>query len=99
MGEPAQKLLKDIAPVLREQWSRFPVKRAWLFGSRATGDHTAASDWDFLVEFREPPGFDDFMGLKLGLEEGLHGHVDLLSRTACSSRLLSAIQDNLVDVT
>ena len=95
----AQMSPGEIASVLKEEWSRFHVKRAWLFGSQATGKTTSGSDWDFLVEFFEPPGFDAFMGLKSGLEEKLKGHVDLLSRTACPSRFLDIIESDLVDVT
>jgi predicted nucleotidyltransferase len=95
----ANSLLGEIAPALKKQWSRFHVKRAWLFGSRANGSGTNGSDWDFLVEFSEPPGFDTFMGLKSELEERLNGHVDLLSRTACSPRFLKVIQSDLIDVT
>jgi predicted nucleotidyltransferase len=99
MESRAQILLGDIASVLKEEWSRFHVKRAWLFGSHAVGKTTSESDWDFLVEFSEPPGFDTFMGLKSGLEEKLNGHVDLLSRTACPSRFLELIKNDLIDVT
>lgn len=90
--------LETVFPVLRKQWSRFQVKRAWLFGSRAAGEANA-SDWDFLVEFSQPPSFDAFMGLKSGLEEGLNARVDLLSRTACQPRFLEAIGGDLIDVT
>jgi predicted nucleotidyltransferase len=99
MEARGKKLLGDLAPILRTEWSRFRVKRAWLFGSRAAKSITGRSDWDFLVEFREPPSFDAFMGLKLDLEKRLRGHVDLLSRTACSPRFLSAIESDLIDVT
>lgn len=95
----AQKLVGEFAPVLKNQWSRFQVKRAWLFGSRAAQQSTGRSDWDFLVEFHQPPSFDNFMGLKLSLEKELYGHVDLLSRTACSPRFLGAIEHDLIDVT
>ena len=91
--------LEAIFPVLRKLWSRFQVRRAWLFGSRVAGAGTATSDWDFLVEFSQPPSFDVFMGLKSGLEEGLNGPVDLLSRSACHPRFLKAIEDDLIDVT
>ena len=84
--------------MLRKEWSRFRVKRAWLFGSRALGSTDTTSDWDFLVEFSEPPGFDAFMGLKSGLEKRLNAQVDLLSRTACPSRFLELIESDLVDV-
>ena len=84
---------------LQPKLERFGVRRLWLFGSRARGDSRPASDWDFLVEFQQPPSFDDFMGLKLLLEDHVGCPVDLLSRQACSQRLLNAIRDQLVDVT
>ncbi len=99
MEASARNPLRELAPVVRREWARFGVKRAWLFGSRATDRGTPGSDWDFLVEFAEPPGFDAFMGLKLGLERGLDGHVDILSRSACAPRFLRAIERDLVDVT
>lgn len=99
MESRAQILLGEIAPFLRQEWERFHVKRAWLFGSRAAGGVTSGGDWDFLVEFAEPPGFDAFMGLRSGLEKRLNGHVDLLSRTACPRRFLELIERDLIDVT
>lgn len=98
MGSP-QTLLKAAVPDLSKEWSRFRVRRAWLFGSRAANLKTTESDWDFLVEFSDPPDFDSFMGLKASLEERLNGHVDLLSRNACNPRFLKAIEPDLVDVT
>lgn len=98
--EPSSQVLLEAAfPVLRKQWSRFQVRRAWLFGSRATKGMTTGSDWDFLVEFSQPPDFDAFMGLKAGLEENLKGRVDILSRSACTPRFLNAIEADLIDVT
>ena len=94
----AANLLQTV-PVLRKEWSRFHVRRAWLFGSRATEGATGTSDWDFLVEFRQPPGFDAFMGLRSALEDALSGRVDILSRSACTPRFLSAIEAELIDVT
>ncbi len=91
--------LEAAFPKLRKEWCRFEVKRAWLFGSRASDQGATANDWDFLVEFSRPPGFDTFMGLKSSLEQTLHGHVDLLSRSACNPRFLKAIENDLVDVT
>lgn len=84
---------------VREDWIRFRVTRAWLFGSRATKQTSEASDWDFLVEFAQPPTFDAFMGLKASLEERLEGKVDLLSRSACKQRFVRAIEAELIDVT
>ena len=91
--------LEQAFPVLRKQWSRFRVTRAWLFGSRAINPGATESDWDFLVEFSQPPDFDTFMGLKSHLEERLDGLVDVLSRAACTPRFLKAIEADLIDVT
>lgn len=99
MDSSAPSALDEVLPVLSPEWARFQVKRAWLFGSRATMRVSPGSDWDFLVEFSQPPTFDTFMGLKFSLEQRLKGQVDLLSRSACTSRFLSAIQSDLVDVT
>jgi predicted nucleotidyltransferase len=96
---PSHPALETAFPILRKQWSRFQVKQAWLFGSRAAGQGQATSDWDFLVQFSQPPSFDAFMGLKSALEEGLNARVDLLSRSACRPRFLKAIEDDLIDVT
>ncbi len=70
---------------------------AFWFSRRWAGQ--ATSDWDFLVQFSQPPSFDAFMGLKSALEEGLNARVDLLSRSACRPRFLKAIEDDLIDVT
>ena len=90
------QILADRLVHLRPELDRIGVKALYLFGSRARGDARDDSDWDFLVEFASPPGFDQFMNLKLLLEDQLSGQVDLLSRTACGQRLLRAIEPELV---
>ena len=80
---------------LRDEFPRFGVKHLWLFGSRARGDQRSDSDWDVLVEFTNTPSFDEFMGLKLFLEDHLGRPVDLLSLTACKPRFLAAIEPEL----
>lgn len=80
---------------IRNELSHFGVKHLWLFGSRARGDEHDDSDWDVLVEFAGTPSFDDFMGLKLFLEDRLGRPVDVLSRSACKPRFLAAIKNEL----
>ena len=94
-----QSELGHILGSLRAELSRLGARRLWLFGSRSRGRAGADSDWDFLVEFERAPSFADFMGLKLLLEDRLHGRVDLLSRQACKPRFLEAIRGELIDVT
>jgi predicted nucleotidyltransferase len=90
---PANRL-----PLRREDWERFGVVHAWLFGSRARGEGDHSSDWDFLVQFASPPDFNTFMGLKEHLEKVLGGRVDVVSRAACKARFLAAIEADLLDV-
>lgn len=94
-----QSSLKRALPPLGEEWQRFGVTRAWLFGSRSRGDASQASDWDFVVKFATPATLETFMGLKQSLEDKLNGNVDLISQSACKPRFLEAIKNELVDVT
>jgi len=83
---------------LKADLHRFGVGHLWLFGSRARGEVKPDSDWDVLVDFTRTPNFDDYMNLKLFLEEKLGTQVDVLSRNACKPRFLHAIQADLKDV-
>jgi hypothetical protein len=92
------RAISDLIPQLRPFWTRYGVRKAWLFGSRATSVASPESDWDFLVDFASAPGFDSYMDLKLGLEKSLGSRVDILSRSACKGRFLKAIERDLLDV-
>lgn len=83
---------------IRPLWRRFHVKNAWVFGSRARNAEAVGSDWDFLVEFDDKPGFSTFMGLKCALEDALGAKVDVLSLRAAKQRFLERIQKDLVNV-
>jgi len=92
---------KDLARELRNLWpviQKHGVTSLWIFGSQARGDFRPDSDLDLLVDFASPPGFDNFMGLKIELEDRLGTKVDLLSRSACGPRFLKAIQPELLHV-
>lgn len=86
--------LRRLAPIFK----KFGVDKVWLFGSRAQGNAREGSDWDLMVEFSSPPGFDEFMGLKINLEDQLNARIDLLSKTACPPRFLDAIKERLIHV-
>lgn len=92
---------KNLAHELRNLWpiiQKHGVTSMWVFGSQARGDFRPDSDLDLLVDFASPPGFDNFMGLKIDLEDRLGTKVDLLSRSACGPRFLKAIQPELLHV-
>lgn len=89
MASSNSSVFDPIVPLLRQQWKRFGVRKAWVFGSRASLSTTPESDWDFLVDFALPPGFDNFMGLKNELEACLGARVDLCSLGGPANRGLS----------
>lgn len=93
---PAPQEIVALLTPLQGELNRLRVRELLLFGSRARGDARPDSDWDFVVEFSEPPDFSQFMGLRELLEDSLGGRVDLLSRSACPPRLWRAIEPELI---
>ena len=93
---PAPHEIIDLLRPLLGELSRLRVRELLLFGSRARGDARPDSDWDFVVEFIEPPAFMQYMSLRELLAARLGGRVDLLSRSACPPRLWRAIEPELL---
>ena len=62
------------------QLAEFKIKSLAIFGSVVRGEARPDSDVDFLVEFNGPTTFDQYMGLKLFLEDLLGRPVDLVTR-------------------
>jgi uncharacterized protein len=69
-----------------------------VFGSVARAHPGPGSDIDLLVEFRSPPSFDEYMGLKLFLEDILGSRVDLVTRRGLRPRLRDRIEAEAVRV-
>lgn len=84
-----EQILQHIRPILARQL----LRRAELFGSFATGNASASSDVDILVEFTRPISLLKFVGLKQELEDALDRKVDLVEyhtlKPALSGRILS----------
>lgn len=57
----------------------YPIKKAALFGSAASGLMRTDSDIDMLVEFVPGTSGLDFFGLKLDLEDEFQRTVDLIT--------------------
>jgi predicted nucleotidyltransferase len=88
-------LLNSEAPGLRK---RYGVKTLAVFGSVARGDDREGSDVDILVTFEGRPTFDNFMGLKLDLEELLGRPVDLGTPETLRPEMRAAVERDLVHV-
>jgi predicted nucleotidyltransferase len=71
---PLRELLSEHMPEIRR---RFEAQSLAVFGSVARNESRADSDLDVLVEFAGRPTFDNYMGLKLYLEELFGVAVDL----------------------
>lgn len=66
----------------------YGVKSVGIFGSFAASRQTAKSDVDVLVEFeKEDKTFDNYMELKLFLEQIFKRHVDLVIKDALKARI------------
>lgn len=76
--------LPSLSAMVRPVCQRHAVARMELFGSRASDQAHAGSDYDFLVEFmpQANAGLLEMGGLKEDLEQELGHSVDLLSRAA-----------------
>jgi len=73
------------------------VRSLACFGSVARDEAGEDSDIDFLVEFRDSPGFARFMNLKFFLEDHL-GCLDLVTHKALKPRLRTAVEREAVHV-
>jgi uncharacterized protein len=83
------------APGLRRKYG---VKSLAVFGSMARGDDREGSDVDILVTFEGTPTFDNFMGLKLDLEELLGRPVDLGTPETLRPEMRAAVEQDLIHV-
>ncbi|MGC9445038.1 MAG: nucleotidyltransferase family protein [Candidatus Methanospirareceae archaeon] len=74
----------------------YGVKRIGLFGSLTRGEQTPESDLDILVEFeRDQKTFDNYMDLKIFLEELFACSVDLVVKEAIKPALKEAILESV----
>jgi predicted nucleotidyltransferase len=80
-------------PGLRKKYG---VKTLAVFGSMARGDDREESDVDILVTFEGRATFDNFMGLKLDLEDLFGRSVDLLTSKCLPPELQDVIEKEAI---
>jgi len=71
------------------------VKKAYLFGSYASGTQREESDIDILVELQSPIGYD-FMRLEDMLSNSLQKKVDLQTHQSISPYIHPYIEKNMI---
>lgn len=82
--------IQQVQPRLKE----LGVGALHVFGSVARGEAHAGSDVDLLVDFIQPPTFDQYMNLKFFLEDHLGSPVDLLTRPSVRPEIRSFIEED-----
>ena len=92
----------EVISILRgrrdELSNRYHVTSIALFGSTARDEAGPDSDVDILVDFTSPPTFDQYMGLKIELEDLLGRRVDLVTRRGLRVRIRPLIEKEAVRV-
>ena len=89
------RLLSAKLPAIR---ARFGVDELAIFGSVARNEALPTSDVDVLVDFTQRPTFDNYMGLKLYLEELFGTGVDLVIHSDLRPALLPRVEQEALIV-
>ncbi len=92
--EEIRKLIKNNKTQIEKEHG---VKIIGIFGSYARGEATENSDLDLLVEFEKINGFET-LNIWDYFEELIGIKVDLISVKYIKPRLLSLIQEDLINV-
>jgi predicted nucleotidyltransferase len=82
-------VLKDIAP-------KYALSRVYLFGSRARGDATEESDFDFRIEGGNVRSLMDLASLHLDFEDALGRRVDVVMTDNMEESFYEWIKDDEV---
>jgi predicted nucleotidyltransferase len=83
----------------KKELDSFNVKSLALFGSAARDESHALSDIDILVEFQDKATFDQYMKLKIFLEDTLGCPIDLVTRKALKPRIRDSVEREALHVT
>lgn len=93
---PSLDELRRLAPALQSITAAHGGKALQVFGSVVRGSAGPGSDIDLLVDFPASPSFEQYMDLKLALEDLLNFPVDLVTRRGLRAELRQSIEDEAV---
>ena len=93
---PSLDELYRMAPVLQSITAAHGGLGLQVFGSVVHGSAGPGSDLDLLVEFPNSPSFEQFMDLKLALEDLLSVPVDLVTRRGLRAELRQRIEEEAI---
>lgn len=84
--------LRRLAPELQALTETYGGTRLRVFGSVVQGKARPDSDLDLLVDFPSSPSFEQYMDLKLALEDRLRVRVDLVTQAGLRAELRERIE-------
>lgn len=92
-----QEILDELSKNLNTWKEIYGVKRIGLFGSYSRDKQKESSDIDVIVEFNDADlSFDNYMDLKISLEDLFHKPIDLVIlndiKPSLKSNILSTIK-------
>ncbi|MCM1531526.1 MAG: nucleotidyltransferase domain-containing protein [Bacteroides sp.] len=72
--------IQEKLPTIRACFDKYPIEKAWIFGSYARGEEDAESDVDFLVQYAKDNKLSlfDIGGIWSELHKLLNKSVDLV---------------------
>ncbi|MDR3308739.1 MAG: nucleotidyltransferase family protein [Tannerella sp.] len=75
-----KKFIEKLQEILPACLPKYPIEKAWLFGSYSRGEDTLKSDVDIMVRFDKNVTVTlfDYAEIKLRLEDLLHKNIDLV---------------------
>ncbi len=83
--------VKEVISKSEAELRELGVKSLSVFGSVVKGEATSESDIDLLIEFDQPVGLFQFLGVKYFLEDRLKTKVDLATLKALHPMLKDEI--------
>jgi len=89
---PTLERLRQLAPELLRLTAAHGGQDLRVFGSVIHGAAGRQSDVDLLVDFPSSPSFEQYMDLKLALEDLLNARVDLVTRRGLRPELRQRIE-------
>lgn len=90
--------LRPLVPMLHSLAAAHGGSELHVFGFVARGGAQPASDLDLLVDFPSSPSLEQFMDLKLTLEDLLNVRVDLVTRNGLRAELREWIEREAVSL-
>lgn len=92
MNYTAEELKEIIRPVAE----KYDIIRISLFGSRACGDSTSESDYDFCILPRYDVSLTELSNLRIDLKELLNSEVDLICEDSIDGKFTECIAGEMI---